>query len=398
MSSAYSSPRSSRGHATIHLTSRSVPETPSIRQERPVFRTVPVTPELNRLLPDENGLDLEILTHKLQLYQLEMEEAELRLKQRKSLLDKQAADVAAAARFRSEVDTFSNIALDRVSTRSPTEPERSRSTSLNGSLTTRSSVTSRSTSVSKRMDRQNRPQPIQISQASLQFQQGSSIPVPAQRPLPGSMDLKEAKRHRRTTTISAGRNVHSTVIMVSSPGRLTEYDYSIPPVPQLSSSASATASPTTLSPLTPLPLTPTPTEDQLRRELETFALEQGPNIHMSRRSSVASRRKMPAAFVPKAEDIVIPKLPQSESLTALVDATDPLVEHSQDGQTLNRKKSFFGRFEKRNEVDDLLDLYMTDQQLTEEKEQKRKSTKLRRHLTKIWNSSEMIPQKASRPG
>jgi len=177
--------------------------------------------------------------------------------------------------------------------------------------------------------------------------------------------------------------------MVSSPGKISEYDLAIPPVPQLSDSELST----------PLPSTTIANEDQLRRELETFALKEGPNIHLSRRSSLASRRRMQTAFVPDPEDRLPPELTNElETLTALVNDGHDLVKRPYQQSALTRKKSIFSMFEKQDEVNALLDLYLTDEQLSEDRWQRKKSTKMRRHLTKMWHSSDSIPQKIVKPG
>lgn len=206
------------------------------------------------------------------------------------------------------------------------------------------------------------------------------------------------KSQWRRTTIAAGRNAGSRIILVSSPGKIAELEFvaDVPPVPPLSASFSGATSPTTASPMTPLP-----TEDQIRRELETFAIKEGPDSVLSRRSSVVSRRRMAAAFVPDEEDKMLPEIPQNhsrlEATTASMNLDDDDESKRAIKPTLGRNKSFFSKFEKRNDVDALLDLYMTDEQLLDQKEVRRKSTKSRRQtFFKRWQSSDTLFHKSEK--
>lgn len=373
-------------------TSKSEPQTPARRQHHFTFRTVPESPTYSRPLSDD-GLDIEILTHKLQLHQLELEEAALRAVQRKAMAAKEAADVAAAQRFRDGLVADSFV--------EPVNRRRPRSTSLHNKVMSMTTGVSSRTSITTKIIRSRRPDPLELSAAhTADAPQVHSAALPIRTSQKVDMQGAEVKRHWRRTTISAGRNSGSKIFMISSPGNMAEYDFEadIPPVPQLSASASTATSPPTMSPLTPLP-----TEDQIRRELETFALEEGPDLRKSRRNSTLSRRRIPAAFVPRAEDRVLPAstaLP--EITTALVEVPEMFDAKAASRQTLIRKKSFFSRFERKNEVDALLDLYMTDDQLAEEKNQKRKSTKSRRQtFLKRWQTGEHDEShlyKGDRPG
>jgi len=429
MSSVYSSKRSSFSDVVLQDPSKSVPETPAKPHPKPAFRTVPESPEHNRLLSGDYGLDIEILTHKLQLYQLELEEAELRFTQRRMMHDKQAADVAAAARFRDELEksqstdgrvekmsNMNHIRSTSLQTPSTTAPPRAslplRTTSMRASKRPQPPLVSsmpaqpqeaqsarlppRTTSM---LARSKRPQPLHLSSAPVMPQEVQSAALPVQRNRELDSHVDDMKRHWRRTTIAAGHNAGSTIILVSSPGKIAECEFvtDIPPVPPLSASLSTETSPTTASPLTPLP-----TEDQIRRELETFAIQEGPHSVLSRRSSVISRKRMAATFVPDEDDKMLPDAPKSPSVveapTALVDYGDYEETISASRPTLGRKKSFFSRFGKKNDVDALLDLYMTDEQLVEEKQIKSKPSKSPRAIFfKRWQSSESPASKFERP-
>ena len=402
MSSVYSSRRSSISEAFFHELAKSVPQTPVTKQHKPVFRTVPESPRHNRLLSD-HGLDIEILTHKLQLYQLELEEAELRYKERKMQKQKEAVEVAAAIRFM-QTQQLADPAV-AVSSR----PFPKRSTSLHVKNKTFAPLTDSEKSLpTAKFNRSKRPVPLHLTSTSdVVPQEVQSAALPAHRKRDSGSVADDVKRHRRQTTISAGRNAGSKIILISSPGRLAEYDFTadLPPVPQLTSSHSSAVSPLAMSPLTPLPLLH---EDQLRRELETFALEEGPNIALSRRSSVASRKRMPAAFVPGPDDRLVPLSPMlPETPMALPEL--PIDDYEEDEPNhasrpgLTRKKSFFSRFERKNDVDALLDLYMTDQQLVAEKDDRDKKKKVvhksrRQTFFKRWNTSDTITHRSDKPG
>lgn len=367
MSATYSSRRSSLEKRIFNETSKSVPQTPAKKQHRPAFRTVPDTPKHNRLLSDDNSLDLEILTHKLQLYQLELEEASLRFEQRK-MRTKEAEDVAAAARFLNKHEaerTDEGVSSSAYHARSVSFAPRTSSLRLPPPTMTK-------------LNRSNRPNPLKLNATAVvkpQEIQSAALPI-RREPLSRAEDDK-MKRQWRRTTIAAGHASSSKIFLMTSPGNLAEFDFNTaaPPVPQLSTSASTSSSPAVLSPITPLALA---AEDQMRRELETFALEEGPDLTRSRRSSVASRKRMPAALVPGLEDRVELQSPQrSDALTARIEQLTVEEPVMKTQPPLTRKKSIFGRFERKNEVDAILDLYATDDQSVEEQLSKKRSLKVR---------------------
>lgn len=355
--------------------SKSLPQTPARKLFSPVFRTVPGSPTHLRPSSSDDEIDLEILTHKLQLHQLELEEARLRIRQKKAMEAKQAADVAAAQRFRDGL--ASEPSIESTGKKAAGVTLRSKSISLGSARNSRAPTNSK-------FVRSKRPDTLMLSATSnVEPQEIQSAALPTLRTRTAESDRQELKRHWRRTTISAGRTSASKIILISQ-GKEAEYNFEaeLPPVPQLSAST-ATSSPTMS------PLTPQPTEDQIRRELETFALEEGPDFR-SRRNSTASRKRLPAAFIPSEADRMVPKrLVSPETPTALVELPDISDPKATSRQNLSRKKSFFSRFERKDDVDILLDLYLTDEQLVEHKMDKRKSTKSRRQtFFKRWNPSE----------
>lgn len=445
MSSDCSSKRASFVDPALHALSKSVPETPARAFQRPIFRTVPDTPKENPLLLDDHGLDLSILTHKLQLYQLDLEEAELRQKHRRAVHDKEAAEVAAAARFRDELEKrerFNQIAgMEGMIARSRSAslhngektqvPMRSRSATIHNPQETGSHSRSASTenseesktrsraasSVYKSDDdtpqsslpevspvkplRTKRPNRLVLPNGPVTPQEVQSAALPIPRARSTNVDIEEMKKHWRRTTISAGRHSSSKIILLSSTGKPEYCDFGVPPVPPLSASLSISTAPS-ISPMTPS--SNEPTEDQIRRELETFALEEGPNIQMSRRSSLGSGKRRPAAFVPDPDDRLLkedvpPTLQVPSAAVEVVDAAIPQSPTSPHSPTSNKKKSFFSRFERKNDVDALLDLYMTDEQLTEAKVEKKKANRAKRQtFFKRWQSTDTLFHRAEKPG
>lgn len=420
-----------------HTFAKSVPETP-VKAQRPVFHTVPDSPKDNSLLLEERGLDLSILTHKLQLYQLDLEEAALRRKHNRTVLDKHAAEVAAAARFRDELEKGQHSPLlakmeeeidsqsrSIITRKSQASEPRSRSSSVyssnarvtrSRSESLRQSEDGRPTNglaplaatTTPRSFRTKRPQPLLLAEDPVAPQEIRSAALPTPRTRESTMNVAQMKKHWRRTTISAGRQSASQIILLSSDGKPEYCDFDVPPLPRLSASVSTISSPPTMSPMTPLPNGPT--EDQIRRELETFALEEGPNIQMSRRSSVSSRKRMPVAFVPDPEDRMLPKSlpppppppPPPKIPSAFFELADTSVAASASTEsfpTLGRTKSFFSRFERKTDVDSVLDLYMTDDQLNEVKAQKKRDTRLKRQtFFKRLQPAEAIFHRAEKPG
>ncbi|KAK5071898.1 hypothetical protein LTR64_004323 [Lithohypha guttulata] len=386
MSSIYSSRRGKLAGVVLHESSKSAPQTPAKQRYEPIYRTVPDSPKHNRLLSDDDGLDVEILTHKLQLYQLELEEADLRRKH-KRMQNKEAEDIAAAARF---LNTYKS------------EEDDQETSDTSAHSRSRSMFTTRTSSLpgynAAKFVRAKRPDPLRLAPAwSVQPQQVQSAGLVGQRNREVNA-ADEMKRHWRRTTLSAGHNAGSKIILISSPGMVAEYDFAadVPPVPQLSTSISAATTPLVMSPITPLPLA---NEDQVRRELESFALQEGPNLALSRRSSVVSRKRMPVVFVPSMDDRVCPdELERPETPTALMEHSINSEPNVASHPSLTRTKSLFSRFERKNDVDALLDLYMTEEQLVKEKTIKKNSIKSRpQNFFKRFQSKENVTQRSGKP-
>lgn len=395
MSSIYSSRRPSFTELHPHVPpehSKSAPETPARALRRPIFRTAPDSPQHNPLLSDEDGLDIDILTHKLQLYQLVLEEAQLRFKQKRAVEDKEAAEVAAAARFRDELDKLEQssqpIDIGDQATRS-----RSNSSDKSGSVLPRKGLPA---GLSSNPSRSKRPQPLRLPEVDVDPQEIKSAVLPARTNRASDMSAEEMKTQRRRTTIFAGRNANSKIILLSSDSKPEYCDFGLPPVPQLS--ASTATSPPGMSPMTPQYTEPP--ENQIRRELETFALEESPNIHLSRQCSVASRKRIPTAFVPDPDDKLPAEAPPPpETPDAFPDPAEYDTPKTSHPQPWSKKRGFFSRFERKNEVDALLDLYLTEEQLHEAKVKKKKSTR-HRHQTffKRWQPTDALLHRGDKPG
>lgn len=340
MSSCYSS---SAASSTSRNGSVSTPETPSDYQQKTTeFRTAPASPPISHRSSPSNSLDAQILTHKLQLYQLEEEATKLRLEARRRMEDKQAADVAAAARFRDQLERSAR--LGRSTSAGKTKK---RSTSVGGHNETFNFALGRSSSL--KMIRTRKPHPLQLSPTTVQPQEVQSAALPSVRPVTAT---NEMKKHWRRTTISAPRDDAGNVVLLTSPGHSTEYDYHAsepPPVPQLSESL--VSSPQIASPITPMHV-----EDQIRRQLETFALEEGPNLHPRRTGHFSTIHRPLAMYIPDPDDIMTEKAlptPPRETVKMVNEET-----HQQPPSPAWRK-GIANMFDRRNEVDVVLDMYYT---------------------------------------
>lgn len=83
--------------------------------------------------------------------------------------------------------------------------------------------------------------------------------------------------------------------------------------------------------------------------------------------------------------------PQSPLRQAFNDGEELLPK--QDG--LRRKKSFFDRFERKIRVDDVLDMYMTPEQLDHEKALKLRNSKpMKQVLMRMWSTTDRGPDRA----
>lgn len=287
--------------------------------------------------------------------------------------DYEAASMAAAARFRKEIEEIQT--KQHIKAKSSLDVSKGTIDGWPGQVPPQSKR-SQSTTAKRR-----RPLPLTLAASIANPQTVQSARLPPRTssrglrrvdPLEGEA-MEGQKQDWRRMTIAGGK--HTSVVMMSSSGHLEEFDLSLPPVPSLSDPPS----PATLL-ASHAPRKPIPTEDQIRRELEAFAIKESPNIQLSRRSSLSSRRR--ATYFPDPEDVMYdqPTLPgyDLKALPSLPSPAPPPEPETRSRPSLSRSKSIFGRFERKNEVDTLLDMYLTEEQIEESRLQKRKSTKTRR--------------------
>ena len=381
MSSCYSSGRTSFASKTQSL---SAPETPvEYQQKTGYFQTAPSSPPLSHRSSYRHSLDAQILTHKLQLYQLEEEAGRLARELRKRMEDRQAADVAAAARFR---DQLENAKLPERSISSVRTKQRSISAGSKNEMFD----TALRRSGSMKMVRSRKPIPLLLSSQTqtTQPQEVQSAALPSVRPIKAT---DEMKKHWRRTTISAPRNDINKVLLISSEEQ-TECDYTVetPPVPQLydDSPGSDLHSPQTASPITPNIYQ----EDRIRRELETFAIRDGPNLQPRRVGGLSTSAQRPlAVYIPDLNDIMTEKeLPATPRQA--VQVMDQYNYQPPPPSPAWRKA--ISRFDRRNDVDTLLDMYYTAPPQEEHSLKKKPSRSRRQTLFRKFQSIEYLGGKA----
>lgn len=353
--------------------SRTVPESPARCDRKPVFFTEPDTPENQRPPSDDHVLDVEILIHKLQLHQLELEQALLRQTHRRAARErlqlKPVLPSSAPVKFHRPFNTATTCRRPELpASGSPPRARRPMDLEQNhivkdgdifGSLQQRSQGN---------VLRARRPAPLNLlGVRSVVPQTVQSATLPHARagvsPSRGS-----PKQHWRRMTVSAGKN--STLIVMSSSGEAKELDFVIPPLP-----------------VTPDTFAGPPTSLRHGLQADTNVI---PSHHSS---ATASPRHGDDAYASDRPRRVSPSLPWKDDPnmrmpTKRLDG-DISAPSSPRPEGLRRKKSFFDRFDRKTKVDDVLDLYMTPEQLDEERALKaRLSRPKRQGVFRMWSSND----------
>ena len=231
-------------------------------------------------------LDLDGLIQKLERYKVEVEVMADRLKRQRSFSAKEVADVTAATRFRLELERLEETRFEEES-----DPKLPRMSLSSDAISTTSTVEkeeglrshegrSRSlTNVKKR--RILKPLDLHLANPTVlpQEVQSARLPPRTSSKLPisdlnGTVSYGVAKSHRRCVTVSEDR--HSTRLVLSSPDE-DSCEEDCHPVAMSVHSTSTITSESSQPPATPVSLY-TPEEDQIRRELETFAIQAGAEI------------------------------------------------------------------------------------------------------------------------
>lgn len=375
---------------------------------------------------NNDGFDLDLLLHKLEGYKTRVEGMEAQFTQQRSFSSKEAADVAAAARFKLELEllrhagafpSVENVEKESIET-APKEGEYLGSNikkeeeqpqwPIRESVEVRQSV----------LERRKIARPLQLQH--LKLKPAAALPPPqvqsallpprtssrfspiverlhgmSQSPLPD-----ESSYFHRRMTISGDQQSSQIGEHQSTTGSFVEI-YS-PPLPSLASPASDvtwTSSPP--PPATPLTLCP-PNEDQLRRELEFLAMYDGVETLEQR----YKQRRPPKILLPEVDDDDDDAISMMEDEATVTKSqypprTDSRVRSkvdvkSENGQ-LRRKKSILTFFQRKSPVDELIEMYMDDPEPKVKEGLTRQPSKLRRTFSFRNTSGEQSPDASDIP-
>lgn len=242
---------------------------------------------------------------------------------------------------------------------------------------------------SRRLDR---PLPIVVPPRDTPPQEVQSAQLPmrtssrtvAQRSV--SDDGSEAKSHRRHVTISEGPQAARKTLLLSTPMGFFMED--VPPIPGLSPSDSTTTA--RWSPLPTPPLMPNiANEDKVRREMELFTLRDGATQLVGNKY----RKMHPPALQLDSDDEDGEKISQPES-----SLKRPVKKPIDDDQRsvmstkseVKRRKSIFARFQRQNELDKLIDMYL-DEVVPDEKPEIKRKASLARRMTRSFRKQVDVP-------
>jgi hypothetical protein len=305
------------------------------------------------------------------------------LRRQRSFSAKEAAEVAAATRFRLELER-------REQQHNEYEDEYSEMPTSGHILPLRSTSLAYTAAVTQRISdpfdnpeplhlrRRKTPEPIVVSTFEQPPEETQSAPLPfVESPKPkndrGNGGQSSVKSHRRHVTISEGAS--RNMILLHSPSGT--YSECPPPLPTLSPSFSTASGAFPDMPSTPLSLNP-PNEDRLRRELELFTLDDG---GMSLHSHRYRHQPVPKIDFEVDQDYEQEfhndrnpssrKWQQDDDARSIVSVTP----------SMKKRKSIFAMFQRKSEVDKLLDLYLTDD-VPEEVQPAKSKPSLARRMTR----------------
>ncbi|KIX93110.1 uncharacterized protein Z520_11167 [Fonsecaea multimorphosa CBS 102226] len=190
---------------------------------------------------------------------------------------------------------------------------------------------------------------------------------------------------RRMTTSDARPSIRNGGLWSGQAAELFAQDDE-PPVPSLSQSTSI-ATLSSNPPMTPLTLSD-PREDQLRREMESFAIQDGPETLEHR----YKKRRPPLLNLFNSDD----EEEDQQSVSTLEPDNSSLFDVSDDrsvrARARRRRKSLLSIFQRRSPVEKLIDMYFND-----EPEEKASPPKASNRSRKSSFAREKIPKSPATP-
>lgn len=279
----------------------------------------------------------------------------------RSFSAREAEEVAAATRFRLELERQQQPhAYDDDYPPPPAVPQPLplRTTSLPRPSLPRASSDYSYQHESRQLKRRKTPEPIVVTNTQQPPQEVQSARLPSRdfdlQPQDWfENDQQMTKVHRRHVTISEGRGLSRNFILLHSPtGGFSECP---PPLPALSPSNSITTPRFPEMPSTPLSLNP-PNEDQIRREIELFTLHDGAESLIRNQY----KTRAPPSLMLNSDDeedefggrpnVISNKSVKDDDQRSIASVTP----------SVKRRKSIFAIFQRKSELDKLLDLYLSD--------------------------------------
>ena len=336
------------------------------------------------------------------------------LRRKRSFSAKEVAEVAAATRFKLELERREQISTDFEdgdppvpSNASQSLPLRSTSLAYLQPAFPEPSLDTVQQWEPRQLKRNKTPEPIVVSGIDNPPEEIRSAPLLSSyppSPLTYRQEERSTKSHRRTITISESRSAHRNMITLHSPSG--NHSECTPPLPVLSPSYSVATPklPDLETPSTLLGWNPSPSEDQIRREMELFTLQDGAESLIDQRYKY---EKPPNLRLDS--DIDGDELRDFQTRRSRSDVKDDdrksIVSVTPSSK---KRRSIFSVFQRQSEVDKLLDLYLYSESQVEVQPIKKRPSLARRmtrsRRTKGAEAPEvpplpsMVPPQGSRPG
>lgn len=214
--------------------------------------------------------------------------------------------------------------------------------------------------------RQARPHPIKLPELESVWTELPQVQSARLLPTPSFLETDPSqgtfkKKHRRHMTVSESKRAARSTIIVSHPsGMFKEHD--LPPIPGLSPSTSIATSALSPVPGTPASATALPSEDQIRRELEMLALQDGADPLLTHRygGRVDSELVMKLEKQDEADHDFEPRNSRAERPRPVRSSSD-----AEDRIPARRRRTIVEYLGRRSPVDKLLDLYLDEEKLPE---------------------------------